>query len=49
MYDANRHLDPFGSSNMSPALWAMTGFNASVINRIDYRIKVRSKNARNNT
>ena len=36
----NDDIDPFGSSNVSPSLWAELGFYAFVINRIDYRIKV---------
>ena len=34
------HIDPFGASNVSPSLFAEAGYEAFVINRVDWRIKV---------
>ncbi|XP_012967983.1 epididymis-specific alpha-mannosidase [Mesocricetus auratus] len=33
------HVDPFGASATTPTLFAMAGFNAHVISRIDYNLK----------
>ena len=33
------HIDPFGASSVTPTLWALTGFKAFVINRMDFRLK----------
>ncbi|XP_029942917.1 epididymis-specific alpha-mannosidase isoform X2 [Salarias fasciatus] len=33
------HVDPFGASTTSPVLFALAGFNAHLISRIDYDLK----------
>lgn len=33
------HVDPFGASATTPVLFALAGFNAHVISRIDYDLK----------
>ncbi|XP_037539598.1 epididymis-specific alpha-mannosidase [Nematolebias whitei] len=33
------HVDPFGASSTTPVLFAMAGFNAHLISRIDYDLK----------
>uniref|UniRef100_A0AAV2KPC7 Alpha-mannosidase n=1 Tax=Knipowitschia caucasica TaxID=637954 RepID=A0AAV2KPC7_KNICA len=33
------HVDPFGASATTPVLFALTGFNAHLISRIDYDLK----------
>ncbi|XP_003496665.1 epididymis-specific alpha-mannosidase [Cricetulus griseus] len=33
------HVDPFGASATTPTLFALTGFNAHLISRIDYNLK----------
>lgn len=37
------HVDPFGSSSVTPTLWAMSGFDDFVIARIDFRLKEQFK------
>lgn len=32
-------MDPFGASSTTPTLFALAGFNAHVISRIDYNLK----------
>ena len=32
--------DPFGASNMSPGLFSEAAYEAFVIDRVDYRLKV---------
>lgn len=33
------HVDPFGASATTPTLFALAGFNAHLISRIDYNLK----------
>lgn len=33
------HVDPFGASATTPTLFALAGFNAHLISRIDYDLK----------
>lgn len=33
------HVDPFGASATTPVLFALAGFNAHLISRIDYDLK----------
>lgn len=33
------HVDPFGASSTTPTLFALSGFNAHLISRIDYDLK----------
>ncbi|XP_053560133.1 epididymis-specific alpha-mannosidase [Bombina bombina] len=40
------HVDPFGASATTPTLFAMAGFNAHLISRIDYDIKAEMQNAK---
>jgi lysosomal alpha-mannosidase len=40
------HIDPFGHSAATPALFLMSGYDASVINRIDERVKEARANAK---
>ncbi|KAM4707731.1 epididymis-specific alpha-mannosidase [Discoglossus pictus] len=40
------HVDPFGASATSPTLFAMAGFNAHLISRIDYDSKSDMQNAK---
>ncbi|KAM4807632.1 epididymis-specific alpha-mannosidase [Rhinophrynus dorsalis] len=41
------HVDPFGASAASPTLFAMAGFNAHLISRIDYDSKTNMQNTKN--
>ncbi|XP_063313819.1 epididymis-specific alpha-mannosidase [Pelobates fuscus] len=38
------HVDPFGASATSPTLFAMAGFNAHLISRIDFDLKANMQN-----
>ncbi|XP_053314235.1 epididymis-specific alpha-mannosidase [Spea bombifrons] len=40
------HVDPFGASAASPTLFALAGFDAHLISRIDYDVKADMQNAK---
>ncbi|XP_077136225.1 epididymis-specific alpha-mannosidase [Ranitomeya variabilis] len=41
------HVDPFGASAVSPTIFAMSGFNAHLISRIDYDSKSAMQDSKN--
>ncbi|XP_073430619.1 epididymis-specific alpha-mannosidase [Dendrobates tinctorius] len=41
------HVDPFGASAVSPTIFAMSGFNAHLISRIDYDSKAAMQDSKN--
>lgn len=41
------HVDPFGASAATPTVFALAGFNAHVISRIDYDLKSDMQNKKN--
>ncbi|KAJ1214027.1 hypothetical protein NDU88_001655 [Pleurodeles waltl] len=41
------HVDPFGASAATPTVFALAGFNAHVISRIDYDLKSEMQNKKN--